>query len=781
VLWFNKVVTGRKRVIMKKTLNAAALLLWFASFSIFFFSLSHHAAAEDAGMCMSCHGTDGQFMQFKSNEKASVFVRQSDIEKSVHKAITCTGCHTDISMQNHPGKTFASKKDFVLTASRACRTCHDDEKLKAKPNHAFVVERADAPPCTVCHSAHQVQKLASLKSSLPGNAYCLSCHRMKLSKTHTSGEVLSLQIDPANLSASVHNKHACNDCHAGFSQDAHPKITSASSREHTIIVSDACRKCHGDKAALVKGSIHYNLSFQVGDALIKRGNLKAPVCTDCHGFHTVGPKDSYETISGAPCRKCHEDIFAIYGKSVHGVAQARGEHKAPLCSSCHFAHEVGFTAMTDKMKSVCLGCHKGVEALHGKWLPNAELHLSMIACAACHAPASGKGIYLQVVDRNTGNQISEDKILALLGTDSAALAERLNAHGEGIDSGELSYILKQLNKKGAKVNISFIGKMDVSKYSEAHQLSIKKNAVRECESCHSKDSKFFRTVTLAVIKADGRVATFSAQTGTIGSLGAAGTTGNFYVLGGTRITILDWLGMLMVVGGMLFPLAHISLRMMTVRLRKAVKPHAHGAEKIYLHPLTVRIWHWTNAIAFVFLIFTAIQLRYYDIANITQFKSSVTLHNIFGIVMALGYVLWFCYYIFTGKIKLYIPLLNPKEFILGCMLQAKYYGYGIFKGEPNPHHASPDSKFNPLQQTAYFFVMIVLFPVQIITGILLLDVKRFSSIIGMFGGLAFIDIIHVVVSFAFVAFLFVHIYLTLLGATTMQHIKAMITGYEKEG
>jgi len=374
---------------------------------------------------------------------------------------------------------------------------------------------------------------------------------------------------------------------------------------------------------------------------------------------------------------------------------------------------------------------------------------------------SRQGIYLQVIDRNTGEQISERKLLELLGTDSAALAERLNAHGEGVDSGELSFILRQLNKKGAEVNVTFVGKMDVIRYSDAHQLSLRKSAVKECESCHSKDSKFFKNVTLAVIKTDGRMATFGAQTGTIGSLGSAGLQAvsmcSAYEDHDTRLAGHAH-------GRWGYALPDCSYRRpdhdgRTQKIREDPCPEA---GKIYLHPLLVRIWHWSNAVAFLFLIFTAVQLRYYDIASITQFKSSVTLHNIFGIVMTAGFVFWLCYYLFTGKIKLYIPLLHPKEFILGSIAQVKYYGYGIFKGEPNPHHASPDSKFNPLQQMAYFFVMFLLFPLQIITGILLMDVKKFSSVIGMLGGLTVVDIVHVVVSFAFIAFLFVHVYLTTL-------------------
>ena len=773
--------------IREKGLNHALFLAHLIPVLIFLFSLTSPAIAEkggipeDAAICLACHGSEGQFMVFKNDEKMPVTVHYNDLSKSVHRSLKCNDCHQNISMQDHPGKKFDSKMAFVQEASRSCTTCHTAEKLKTMPNHAFVVENADAPPCTVCHASHAVKRVSALKSSLSENDYCLFCHSLKISKTLESGEVISLRVDPANLAASVHNKHACSNCHSEFTRDSHPKKTYATSRRRSISISGVCRKCHENKASQVRGSIHYNLSFSWGDTLMQRGDLKAPVCIDCHGFHTVGPKTSYETLSGIPCKACHENIFRIYEKSVHGIAQARGEHRAPLCSSCHFAHEVRFTAMTDKMKSACLGCHKDAEALHRKWLPNADLHLSMIACAACHAPASGKGIYLQFVDKNSGKPISEDQILESLGTDSVRLSERLSAHGEGIDSEELSYILKQLNQKGAGANLSYIGRMDVTRYSEAHQLSIKKNAVRECESCHSKDSKFFKSVTLAIVKADGRIVSFSAQPGILGSLKAAGPFKQFYVIGGTRLSFLDWVGILMVFCGILFPVVHISLRALTLPLRKPKEVHTEGTKKkIYLHPLPVRIWHWINVFCFLVLIFTGIQIRYQEVTNLTKFKNAVTSHDVIGIVLILEFLLWLVYYISTRKIRIYIPPLNPIKFFTGCLIQAKYYGYGLFKGEENPHHGTPEHKFNPLQQVAYFFIMFLLLPLQIITGILLWDIKTFAAVIGMLGGLIFVDIVHVVISFAFTAFFFVHIYLTTLGPSVMTHIKAMFTGYEEE-
>jgi aryl carrier-like protein len=327
---------------------------------------------------------------------------------------------------------------------------------------------------------------------------------------------------------------------------------------------------------LVKGGVHYNLSFYAGETLVSKGNPKAPVCTDCHGFHMVGPRTTYETLSGIPCRKCHEDVFQIYAKSVHGMARAKGEHRAPLCASCHFAHEIRFTAMTDKIKTACLGCHTGIEGVHKKWLPNAELHLSVVACAACHAPASEKGIYLQLVDQKTERPFTQEQILQLLGTTSEELSWRLNVHGQGLDSYELSYFLKQLNERGAGARVTYLGRMDVSKYSEAHQLSLKKNAIRECESCHRKESKFFKRVTLAVIKTEGGMERYPVEPDVLTSIISTLSSRQFYVLGGTRIAFLDWAGIFVVFCGLLFPVAHITIRVLTAPLRKARKSKVPG-------------------------------------------------------------------------------------------------------------------------------------------------------------------------------------------------------------
>lgn len=200
---------------------------------------------------------------------------------------------------------------------------------------------------------------------------------------------------------------------------------------------------------------------------------------------------------------------------------------------------------------------------------------------------------------------------------------------------------------------------------------------------------------------------------------------------------------------------------------------------IYLHPLPVRVWHWVNAASFLVLIATGLQIRYREALNFMTFRNAVDVHNFFGFVLIGNFFLWLVYYLVSGKIRIYLPPLNLKKFVTGCIRQARYYGYGIFLGEENPHHSTPDNKFNPMQQAAYLGIMLMLIPLQLVSGLLLWDVKGFAGLISMAGGVKIVDTVHVLIFLFFSSFLFVHIYLATLGHTATAHIKAMFSGYEE--
>lgn len=203
--------------------------------------------------------------------------------------------------------------------------------------------------------------------------------------------------------------------------------------------------------------------------------------------------------------------------------------------------------------------------------------------------------------------------------------------------------------------------------------------------------------------------------------------------------------------------------------------------KEILHPLPIRIWHWIHAIAIVMLILTGIQLRFPDLIKwFGTLKQAVNIHNIFGFMVLFDYLLWFGTYTVRKELfKQYLP--RPEDFTIGIPTQSAYYFGRIFFGDPPPFEPTPHAKFNSLQKTTYFGIMFVLVPLQIITGVLLWDLKRFHPIIEVLGGVRAIDAFHIIIAYVVGAFLLVHIYLSTLGHTFFAHFKAMIVGYEHKG
>jgi thiosulfate reductase cytochrome b subunit len=201
--------------------------------------------------------------------------------------------------------------------------------------------------------------------------------------------------------------------------------------------------------------------------------------------------------------------------------------------------------------------------------------------------------------------------------------------------------------------------------------------------------------------------------------------------------------------------------------------------KLYIHPLAVRIWHWINAGGFVLLIASGLQIRYLDLFQWISFRSAVVAHNWIGFALIANFFVWLGFYLFSDKIKVYHPELSPTKSFRAIFRQVQFYGYGIFRGDPNPHHVSVYRKFNPLQSMTYQIIMMMLVPMQFFTGVLLWDVTRFSSMVELFGGVRVVDTVHVLLFIIFCGYIIVHVYLATLGHTPSAHFKAMVTGYEE--
>jgi predicted CXXCH cytochrome family protein len=518
-------------------------------------SASDVMQSEEAAMCMGCHANQDAVKTFGNKEKLSVRISEGHFRDSVHSFLTCTSCHSKVSMDNHPSATYASRREFAVQISTACKGCHSDEQLLAKPMHRQAITRANAPPCSECHGSHSIRKSAAWKNTASTSQYCLTCHKKDLS-TSVNGETLSLTINEKTLRGSVHRSHECSQCHSEYSKTSHPLKAFRNKRELSIALAGVCKGCHTDKYQQHQGSIHANMLAQ--------GNRKAPVCTDCHGAHDVGPKSLASTISGTPCQKCHESTFEAYKTSVHGKAMMSGNGHAPICSSCHSAHQTMPALASRSPKATCFGCHKDAAARHKEWLPNADMHLEAIACTACHVPDAERTVYLRVTDNKSGENVSKTKLKEILG---AGYDNLTSAKVNGLEDKHLWNVYQQLGDK--KTAAGLTGTLGLQDSNQSHNLASKKWAVKQCDSCHDANSKFFKTVAMAIIAPDGHEEHYRVNRAVLGSVITLLPINQFYAIGGTRIRLLDVLGILMVFGGMSVPIVHMTLRFLTIPIREA--------------------------------------------------------------------------------------------------------------------------------------------------------------------------------------------------------------------
>ena len=202
--------------------------------------------------------------------------------------------------------------------------------------------------------------------------------------------------------------------------------------------------------------------------------------------------------------------------------------------------------------------------------------------------------------------------------------------------------------------------------------------------------------------------------------------------------------------------------------------------KIYLTPTPVRIWHWLNALGIITLCATGAQIRFPEHVHLFgTFKSAVALHNAAGIVVAVSFMLWLVYYLLVARslVKLYVP--NQEDLQHGILRQAWFYFFNFFRGKPNPHHTTPDNKFNPMQKAAYLVIMMVLVPLVIVSGFLIMNIGPMREILLLAGGLKLMVGLHFLLACSLCAFIFTHVYLATLGHTPFAHFVPMWTGWEE--
>lgn len=201
-------------------------------------------------------------------------------------------------------------------------------------------------------------------------------------------------------------------------------------------------------------------------------------------------------------------------------------------------------------------------------------------------------------------------------------------------------------------------------------------------------------------------------------------------------------------------------------------------EDLYLYPVWLRIWHGVNALCIILLIVSGISMQYGNVDYpFLPFKISVTIHNICGIIVSIGYVFFLVFNHFSGNGKQYVP--NYKGFVERLVKQANYYLKGYFKEEPKPYPISKNNKFNPLQRLSYIATMYVLMPIVVVTGIALLYPEMIVDKIFNMGGVAITAILHAIGGFFISLFLIIHLYVASIGKHPLKNYKSIVDGYHR--
>jgi formate dehydrogenase gamma subunit len=203
----------------------------------------------------------------------------------------------------------------------------------------------------------------------------------------------------------------CLDCHAaGRDMATILPASDLGSTINRANIARTCGSCHGNKSVMDGTGISDRpfLAYQESAhaRAIARGNIGAAVCTDCHNSHDILPASNelspiFKANIPKTCARCHAQVVSEFIQSVHGQAAARGVSQSPVCTDCHGIHTIKphGDARSALGTTACARCHQGVRLTQEFGVPGErvssyedsyhgmarKLGSSVAAdCASCH-------------------------------------------------------------------------------------------------------------------------------------------------------------------------------------------------------------------------------------------------------------------------------------------------------------------------------------------------------------------------------------------------------------
>ena len=337
--------------------------------------------------CLDCHGST-TIVSIAPSERAlmvrslpaveprpdptALFVLADEYGRSVHADIGCIECHTDCDELPHN----------IRVEPAQCQSCHPDESAAyAGSVHGKAIAGGDrkAAHCYDCHGRHDILSSANELSStyklrLPNT--CAKCH----SNPELMAEVRVHQPDAANQYIdSMHGRGlmlsgliiapSCNDCHGVHEMWPASDPRSKIAREN---VPTTCGHCHIGVQRVYERSIH-------GRRLAAQDE-RAPVCITCHTAHDIIPPEgvAFKLASDEKCGGCHEDRLERYRETFHGKAMMLGLPGVASCYDCHGRHDIlpvdesGHRLDAENKVKVCRTCHPGATENFATYIAHAD-------------------------------------------------------------------------------------------------------------------------------------------------------------------------------------------------------------------------------------------------------------------------------------------------------------------------------------------------------------------------------------------------------------------------
>ncbi len=290
-------------------------------------------SAQDNETCIMCH-EDEDLTVMRRGIELSLYVTEDDLADTPHEGFGCIDCHTALEgVEDFPHDPLVELPD--------CGSCHEDAQEEFIDGFFHSLQEkgyTSIPTCSDCHGKHKVSWQGQPRQA------CGVCHQ----------DVLDDFFHSAHWDEDTETSDVtCVSCHSPHNKQERENYSPG---EWKIHLTESCRSCHEENVR------NYDLSGHYKQVLA--GNLKAPVCSDCHAKHKVlSPRNPDSDVSVARldivCTNCH----AGYEASIHRPTE-QDDPRMETCVVCHTGHETEMvgTAATSifdiKLDQVCLRCHE---------------------------------------------------------------------------------------------------------------------------------------------------------------------------------------------------------------------------------------------------------------------------------------------------------------------------------------------------------------------------------------------------------------------------------------